>query len=213
MRRLPLAPEGVPFIAGSALATMLFFLAGWPWPAALAAAVTVFALNFFRDPARRTPAEPRAVIAPADGRVIKAEQVRDDRFLMGPALQVSIFMSPVDVHVNRNPVSGRVVDVRYNPGRYLRAFADKASLDNEQNAIVLEDPRGRRIAFVQIAGFIARRIVCDLRPGMEATRGARCGMIMFGSRVDVFLPLESRLSVTVGARTRAGETVIAEWTT
>lgn len=121
-------------------------------------------------------------------------------------------MSPFDVHVNRNPVSGRVTDVRYHPGRYFRAFADKASLDNEQNAVHMELPDGRRLAFVQIAGFLARRIVCYLRPGMNAVRGERCGMILFGSRVDVFLPVDAVLQVSVGARTRAGETVIAAWT-
>ena len=211
--RVPFAREGMPYIAGTGIATAVLLLAGWVWLGAVAALLTAFTLNFFRDPERSADAGPTAVIAPADGRVIKAERVQDDRFLNGPANQVSIFMSPLDVHVNRNPMDGRVTDIRYHPGKYFRAFADKASLDNEQNAIVLEDPRGRRVAFVQIAGFIARRIVCYLRPGMEATRGARCGMIMFGSRVDVFLPIESRVNVTVGARTRAGETVIAEWTT
>jgi phosphatidylserine decarboxylase len=139
--------------------------------------------------------------------------VQDDRFLLGPALQVSIFMSPANVHVNRNPTDGRVLEVRYNHGRYFRAFADKASLDNEQNAVVLEDPQGRRLAFVQIAGFLARRIVCYLEPGMTMQRGDRCGLIMFGSRVDMFLPPEARLRVEVGQRTRAGETVVAEWPT
>jgi len=178
----------------------------------VAVGVALFLLGFFRDPRRTPPADGGAVLAPADGRVVKAALVDDHRFHRGPAHQVSIFMSPVDVHVNRNPVGGRVVDVRYHPGRYFRAFAEKASLDNEQNAIILEDARGRRLAFVQIAGFLARRIVCYLKPGMVIERGARCGLIMFGSRVDVFLPPDAQLRVGVGARTRAGETVIAEWT-
>ena len=176
------------------------------WPA------TAGVTTFFRDPSRTPPADARTVVAPADGRVVKVDRVDDVRFLHGPASQISIFMSPANVHVNRSPISGAVLDVTYHPGRYFRAFADKASLDNEQNAVVVQDDRGRRVAFVQIAGFLARRIVCYLEPGMAATRGARCGIIMFGSRVDVFLPPEAQVRVQVGARTRGGETVIAEWT-
>lgn len=208
--RVPLAREGLPFIGGGAAATLLAFLIGWNWLGWAGFAFTVCLASFFRDPPR-TPPPGDSVVAPADGRVLKAEPVQDDRFLRGPAQQVSIFMSPANVHVNRNPSSGRVLEVRYNQGRYFRAFADKASLDNEQNAVVLEDPRGRRLAFVQIAGFLARRIVCYLEPGMTVERAARCGLIMFGSRVDIFLPPDARLCVEVGQRTRAGETVVAEW--
>lgn len=211
-RLLPLAREGLPFIgAGLALCAVAVSL-GSPWLTALSAFAAVFLFNFFRDPTRRPPDDPRAIVAPADGRVLRAELVQDERFLKGQAQMVSIFMSPLDVHVNRIPESGRVVDVQYHPGRYFRAFAEKASLDNEQNAVVLENERGRTSAFVQIAGFLARRIVCYLRPGMAVERGARCGMILFGSRVDVFLPAEAVLRVSPGGRTRAGETVIAEWT-
>jgi phosphatidylserine decarboxylase len=188
------------------------FLIGWNWLGALGIVATVYLASFFRDP-RRVPPPGDSVVAPADGRVLKAEQVQDDRFLHGPALQVSIFMSPANVHVNRNPTGGRVLEIRYNHGRYFRAFADKASLDNEQNAVVLQDPQGRRLAFVQIAGFLARRIVCYLEPGMTVERAERCGLIMFGSRVDIFLPPEAQLRVEVGQRTRAGETVVAEWPT
>jgi phosphatidylserine decarboxylase len=137
--------------------------------------------------------------------------VHDERFLRGPATVVSIFMSPLDVHVNRVPVSGRVVDIRYHPGKYFRAFADKASLDNEQNAVVIEDRDGRRMCFVQIAGFLARRIVCYLRVGMEVDVGQRYGMIMFGSRADLYLPATARVRVNVGDRARGGQTVIGEW--
>jgi phosphatidylserine decarboxylase len=113
--------------------------------------------------------------------------------------------------VNRIPFAGRVVDVRYNPGKYFRAFADKASLDNEQNAIVMRTAAGKTFCFVQIAGFIARRIVCRVAPGDEVQGGARCGMILFGSRVDIYLPLEATVCVEIGQRPRAGETVIARW--
>jgi phosphatidylserine decarboxylase len=174
-------------------------------------ALAVFVTSFFRDPERQTPSDPQTLVAPADGRVIKVAEVADDRFLHGQVRLISIFMSPLNVHVNRAPSSGRVVDVRYNPGKYFRAFADKASLDNEQNAIVMEDGEGRRFCFVQIAGFVARRIVCYLGPGSDIGRGERCGMIMFGSRVDIYLPLDAVVSVEVGKGTTAGETVIARW--
>jgi phosphatidylserine decarboxylase len=197
---------------GAAVAvTLLFVILGWKIPAIIALLLTALIVNFFRDPERTGPTDPRAIISPADGRVIKVAAVRDDRFLNGEVTLVSIFMSPLNVHVNRIPVSGRVVDIRYNPGKYFRAFADKASLDNEQNAVVVEDEQGRRLGFVQIAGFIARRIVCYLEVGMAVERGRRYGMIMFGSRVDLYLPPTVQVRVTVGDRTYGGTTVIGEW--
>lgn len=207
-----MAREGLRFVVVGAVLTCLAAAFGWYWLAGLFAIATVAVASFFRDPERHPPSDERAVVAPADGRVLRAEFVDDQRFLEGPVQMVSIFMSPLNVHVNRNPIGGRVVDVRYHAGRYFRAFAEKASLDNEQNAILVEDHRARRVAFVQIAGFIARRIVCYLRPQMAIERGARCGLIMFGSRVDVFLPADAELRVQVGQKTRAGETVIAQWT-
>lgn len=208
-----MAREGLRFVISGAVLAFLAAACGWYWLAAILAVVTIAVASFFRDPERHPPLDERAVVAPADGRVLKAGLVEDQRFLQGQVQMISIFMSPLNVHVNRNPISGRVVDVRYHAGRYFRAFADKASLDNEQNAIIVEDTQARRIAFVQIAGFIARRIVCYLQPHMAVERGARCGLIMFGSRVDVFLPAEAELRVQVGENTRAGETVIAQWTT
>jgi phosphatidylserine decarboxylase len=208
---LPLAREGYPLIAVTIVLTLvLFALGGWPL-GLIGAVLAIFIVSFFRDPERTIPRDPRLIISPADGKVIKVARVQDDRFLHGEAMLVSIFMSPLNVHVNRVPMNGRVVDLHYNPGKYFRAFADKASLDNEQNAVLLEDPEGRRLCFVQIAGFLARRIVCYLSIGMEVARGQRYGMIMFGSRADIYLPLTARLRVTVGERARGGETVIAEW--
>jgi len=210
---LPLAREGYPYIAGASAATLLLFALGWTIPAVIVLAATLFVVSFFRDPDRKVPANaPNTIISPADGRVIKVGRVHDNRFLQSEATLISIFMSPLNVHVNRVPWSGRVVDVRYNPGKYFRAFADKASLDNEQNAVLIEDEVGRRLCFVQIAGFIARRIVCYLRAGSTAARGARCGIIMFGSRADIYLPLSTQVRVAVGDRTRGGETILAEWT-
>ncbi len=179
---------------------------------ALLLALTLFVTAFFRDPERSIPDGAGLVVSPADGRVIKVSRMRDDRFLHGDATLVSIFMSPANVHINRVPISGRVLEVRYHPGKYFRAFADKASLDNEQNAVLMEDEQGRQLCFVQIAGFIARRIVCYLTAGMPTERGQRCGMIMFGSRADVYLPPGAEVCVGVGDRVSGGSTVIARWT-
>jgi phosphatidylserine decarboxylase len=208
---LPIAREGYPLIVGCLVATGILLVIGWNVLTLVAAALTVFTVAFFRDPERVTPAGADLIVAPADGRVIKVAPVRDERFLKGDAVLVSIFMSPFNVHVNRAPVTGRVADVQYNHGKYLRAFADKASLDNEQNAVVLEDEQGRRLGCVQIAGFLARRIVCYLRPGMSVGRGQRYGMIKFGSRADVYLPPATPVRVQVGDRVRAGVTVLAQW--
>ena len=208
---LPLAREGYRGIGVALALTAGLFAVGGPLPGIVGVALTTFLVSFFRDPERMVPADPRCIVAPADGRVIKVAPVQDDRFLHGNATLVSIFMSPLNVHVNRAPISGRVIERRYNPGKYFRAFADKASLDNEQNALLLEDEQGRRLCCVQIAGFLARRIVCYLEPGMAATRGQRYGMIMFGSRADIYLPQSARILVAVGENTRGAETVIAEW--
>ena len=208
---LPLAREGYPLIMGVVGVTALLYLIGWTIPSLLGVVLCVFVIQFFRDPEREVPQQPGLIVSPADGRVIKVARVQDDRFLNAEVQMISIFMSPLSVHVNRIPCRGRVLDVRYNPGKYFRAFADKASLDNEQNAVVLEDEQGRRIAFVQIAGFVARRIVCHLRGGMNVERGVRYGMIMFGSRADIYLPLDAKVRVAVGDRTRGASTVLAEW--
>ncbi len=208
---MPLAREGYPLIGGAAALTAVLFLVGWTVPAWLGVALTIFVISFFRDPARQVPTAANCIVAPADGRVIKVGRVQDDRFLQSQATLISIFMSPLNVHVNRVPTAGRVLEVRYHPGKYFRAFADKASLDNEQNAVLMEDERGRRLCFVQIAGFIARRIVCYLHTGMQVERGQRCGMIMFGSRADVYLPTSVAVRVEVGDHTRGGQTVLAEW--
>ncbi len=209
--RVPLAREGYPLMGGATLVTVALFVLGWTISGGAALALTIFIVSFFRDPERTPPTEPGLIVSPADGRVIKVARMRDDRFLNGEATLVSIFMSPLNVHVNRAPATGRVLDIRYNPGKYFRAFADKASLDNEQNAVLMEDEQGRRLCVVQIAGFLARRIVCYLRAGMPIERGHRYGMIMFGSRADIYLPPAAHVRVNVGDRARGGLTVIAEW--
>jgi phosphatidylserine decarboxylase len=208
-----IAREGWPVIAaaGAVLGMVagIGTLAGHPAAIAPLAVGLGFLFWFFRDPERTPPGGERGVVSPADGRVLAVAEEREERFLRTPATRVTVFMSPLDVHVNRNPVSGTVERVEHTPGRFRAAFADKASLDNERNAVVLV-AGGRRYLVVQIAGALARRIVCRLRPGDHVERGARFGLIMFGSRMDVFLPAGVRPVVKPGDRVRAGVTVIAE---
>lgn len=174
--------------------------------------VLAIVVNFFRDPERVPPNDPQGIVAPADGKVIQVANVDDVRFFPPRATRISIFMSPLDVHVNRIPWKGRVLDVRYYPGKYFRAFAEKASFVNEQNAVLIQDDHGRQLCCVQIAGFIARRIVCRVQAGDRVERGQRYGIILFGSRVDVYFPAGSvEVVVETGQRTRAGETVVARW--
>ncbi|MEW6511748.1 MAG: phosphatidylserine decarboxylase family protein [Bacteroidota bacterium] len=168
----------------------------------------LFTLNFFRDPDRATPPGEGLIIAPADGEVVAITPMREDEFLRSDAVQVSIFMSPLNVHVNRFPIGGTVGYYRYFPGEFLVAFDEKSSHRNERTHIGIEGPRCR-ILFKQIAGFIARRIVAEVKQGDHAVAGARFGMIRFGSRVDVIMPREADLQVRLGEKTVAGETVLA----
>ena len=213
-----IAPEGWPFIVpGWAVAV------GGAWPAAHgpawgwgAEAVVVLAaiwlVAFFRDPSRTGPRGERYVIAPADGKVVAIAVVDEPMYLKTQAARISIFMSVFDVHVNRYPATGTVELVRYNKGKFLHAGGDKASLENEQASVGLRTARGPLLVR-QIAGLIARRIVTDARPRERATQGERMGMIRFGSRVDVFLPVQGGPAVTVraGARVQAGTTPLAEY--
>jgi len=175
----------------------------------VAVVVLALTINFFRDPDRSTPAGENLVIAPADGKIIAVRQVDEKEYLGSKATLVSIFMSPLNVHVNRNPISGTIRHLRYVKGEYFAAFEDKASEKNEQMVIGIENERGR-ILFKQIAGFVARRIVCTLKMGEQVKAGERFGMIKFGSRVDVFIPAQTIVRAKVGDLTVAGETVLAE---
>ena len=212
-----LAPEGWPFILpGWALVVLGAWVArGSPWvwiPEAALFLLAVWLLIFFRDPARTGPRGDQYVIAPADGKIVDVRVVEEPMYLQAPATRISIFMSVFDVHVNRYPATGTVELVRYHPGRFLHAASDKASLDNEQASIALRGARGP-VLVRQIAGLIARRIVTDGAAGDRATQGARMGIIRFGSRVDVFLPVAARstVRVAVGDRVQAGATVLAEY--
>jgi len=203
------AKEGHKWVFGSVIFFMVTLPFGKWWLTGPAVLFSVFAMWFFRNPDRETPKENGIYVSPADGRIIKIEQgVEEKRYLHSKMKRVSIFMSPLDVHINRVPRTGTVVEVIYHSGKYFSANKDKASLDNEQNAIIVKDEKDRIYMFVQIAGFIARRIVCYVRAGKEIEIGQRMGLIKFGSRLDVYLPLEAEIAVKKGARVKAGETII-----
>lgn len=170
-------------------------------------ALLLFTLNFFRDPNRSTPQIENGIISPADGKVVQISNVHDDDFIHGDAIQVSIFMSPLNVHVNRIPISGVVRYFRYIKGEYLVAFDDKSSTRNERTIIGIDNGKFK-VLFKQIAGFIARRIVCTLKEGDSVKTGERFGMIKFGSRVDVLMPVDTELKVKLNTSTIAGETVL-----
>ncbi len=208
MRRFPIAKEGLPYILGLAILLVVFVLLGWTFLTILTLIATLLVINFFRDPERVIPQVPHAVLAPADGQVVFAGKAFENRFLNRETLKISIFMSIFSVHVNRIPFSGEVESVHYEKGTFVAAHLDKASQKNEHNAVVLRITGGRKIVFVQIAGLVARRIDCWLKPGDRVQRGERFGMIRFGSRLDIFVPVDSRLAISKGRYVRAGESIL-----
>jgi len=207
--RIPVAVEGIPFIIVPGVISLLFYMAGWRIPMALFAALTLFSLWFFRNPHREIPTGENIVVSPADGKIIDISEGLERRILNRRMKKVSIFMNLFNVHINRIPCSGRIMDILYNPGKFISANLDKASLENEQNAVVLETSSGDRILFIQIAGLIARRIVCRLKKGELVETGQRFGLIRFGSRVDVYLPCDSIIQVSLGQKVKGGESVLA----
>ena len=206
----PLAKAGLPFVGIAAFATAVFALLGMAFLALTGLAATFFICFFFRDPDRVVPAGQSIVVSPADGKVIKVEMLENGRFFSERCRKVSIFMSIFNVHVNRIPFSGEVVRVAYFPGKFFSAHLDKASADNEHNAIFLKTDQGREICFVQIAGLVARRIICHVKEGQRVERGQRFGLICFGSRLDVYLPADTDVSVRAGDRVKAGTSVLGE---
>src|SRR6478609_6008567 len=208
---VPVHPEGYPFIGAFALVSLILF---WLWTPLgwLGTVLTLWCAYFFRDPVRVTPLAERLVVSPADGRVsLVTNAMPPPELALGdkPLPRVSIFMSVFDCHVNRAPVAGRIERIAYTPGKFLNADLDKASEDNERNALVVASAAGR-VGVVQIAGLIARRIVCWVKDGQPIASGERIGMIRFGSRVDVYLPAGTATLVSEGQTSLAGETVIAE---
>lgn len=203
-----IAREGWPYLAASLVASVLVtWWFGW-WSAPFWI-LYLFILQFFRDPPREIPQGANLVLCPADGRVLLVGNMRDP-YRNVEALKVSVFMNVFNVHSNRSPVDAAVKDVVYNKGLFVNASFDKASSDNERNALILRMDDGTELACVQIAGLIARRILCYSKPGDRLTRGQRYGFIRFGSRVDLYLPLGSRPRVAVGDKVKATTSVIAE---
>ncbi|MBI5660079.1 MAG: phosphatidylserine decarboxylase [Nitrosomonadales bacterium] len=202
-----IAREGWPFLAiavALALAAS-FWCVSWSiqlWIIAL------FVLQFFSDPARPVPQDKGAVLSPADGRIVKVERTRDE-YLQREAIKVSVFMNVFNVHSNRSPVDGVVRQVWYNPGKFVNADLDKASTENERNAVWIETPDGLDVTSVQVAGLIARRILCYAKAGDNLARGQRYGFIRFGSRVDVYLPLSATVKVAIGDKVSATSTILA----
>jgi len=202
-----IAREGWPFLAiAVAICLTATWLIGW-WALPLWL-VAVFILQFFRDPAREVPDDPRAIVSPADGRVVEVSRAQDP-YLRREALKVSVFMNVFNVHSNRSPVDGVVKERWYFPGGFLNAALDKASLENERNALWLQTQAGADVTTVQVAGLIARRILCYVGSGARLARGERFGFIRFGSRVDVFLPLDAEVKAAIGDKVYAAESVLA----
>lgn len=201
---------GYPFVITPLVVASLLFVAGFTVMAGFCLLLSSVFLAFFRDPNRSLPADisPDAVLSPADGKILYAGPAQKDACPPGRWDQISIFLSPLDVHVNRVPINGRVIDIRYQPGTFLPAYKSRSAVDNERTEITV-DHQGQLIIFRQIVGVMARRVVCRIRPGMTVTQGQRFGVMKFGSRMDVFLPTTAVILVEPGRKVRSGESVIA----
>ena len=207
---VPFAKEGIPFIAVPASVTLIAGWLGWPFVAFLGAIATLFSAWFFRNPARVIPQGPKLLVAPGDGKVIAIEEEFEPRYLKERAIRLTIFLNVFDVHINRMPCDGVVEGVQYQPGLFLVASKPEATLRNEQNAVMIKTPEGIKVLCVQVAGLIARRIVCWISERERAIRGERFGLIRFGSRMDTFLPIGTKIRVGVGDRVKGGATIIGE---
>ena len=207
--QVPVAREGYPFIGFAAFCTLIFGVLGLCIPTFILLIITIFVLCFFRDPERFTPPGEDLLVSPADGKILLIEKVEDKKFTGGEAWKISIFMNVFNVHVNRIPFSGKVEKIIYTPGKFYSADSEKGALQNEYCAALITTTSGKTLAFVQVAGLIARRIVCWLEPGDSAVKGRRYGLIRFGSRVDLYLPPDTEIVVQPGQKVRAGETILA----
>ncbi|MDE3219173.1 MAG: phosphatidylserine decarboxylase family protein [Nitrospirota bacterium] len=207
---MPFAKEGIPFIGAAAGVTLLAGWFSWTVVAFGGAILTLFVAWFFRNPYRVVPQGPRLVVAPGDGKVIAIEEEFEPRFIKDRSIRVTIFLNVFDVHINRIPCEGVVEEVQYQPGLFLVASRPDATLRNEQNALMIRTVQGAKVLCVQVAGLIARRIVCWILPGDRAVRGERFGLIRFGSRMDTFLPVGTAVNVAVGERVKGGETILGK---
>jgi len=205
-----IAREGWPFVGLTVGLAVVATWLDWTVIAVLLWLVAVFVIQFFRDPARTPPVGEGLITSPADGRIVVVGKATDP--ITGQeSLKISVFMNVFNVHSNRAPIQGRVIDVQYFPGAFFNAAIDKASEQNERSAMVIEDPQGRRLTCIQIAGLVARRILCYVKPGDSLLRGARYGFIRFGSRVDVYCPPGTQALVSVGDKVYAHSTALARW--
>ncbi len=208
MTAVRIDPAGWPFVTAALLPAAASFVVGWPVPGAMFTVLAIFFLFFFRDPDRQIPADSGVVVAPADGRVVHAGPPEPNVAPPGSWQQISIFLSPLDVHVNRAPIGGRVTRVRYHPGKFLPAYQPSAATENERNEIWIEH-EGETIVCRQVVGILARRIVCRVAPGTLIETGQRFGIMRFGSRTDLFLPPTAVALVRVTDQVKGGETVVA----
>lgn len=206
-KMLKFAPDGYPFIVIFALVTILVYIFGKPWIAVLPLAITIFIAFFFRDPERTIPEGKGIFVSPADGKVILIKDVYEKDYLHAESKEISIFMSLFDVHVNRAPYDGNVSLIKHSPGKFLVAYKDAASMENE-NTVILIEGKDEKILIRQVAGYLARRIVCRAKVGDVLKRGERYGMIKFGSRLDVYLPKNAGIKIKLGDKVKAGETII-----
>ncbi|MFI5223873.1 MAG: phosphatidylserine decarboxylase family protein [Nitrospirales bacterium] len=207
---IPFAKDGIPFIGAAVGVTLLTVWLGWTIVAVGAAILTLFVSWFFRNPSRVIPQGPGLILASGDGKVIAIEEEFEPRFIKDRSIRVTIFLNVFDVHINRIPCEGAIEDVQYQPGLFLVASRPDATLRNEQNALMIRTGQGAKVLCVQVAGLIARRIVCWVSPGDRAVCGERFGLIRFGSRMDTFLPIGTALKVAVGDRVKGGETILGE---
>jgi len=204
----PVARERLPFLIGATVLTVAVAFLKVVWLTVPIAVLALLVFWFFRDPKRVIPAGERLIVSPADGRIIEIGEAEEERFLKDRAIKVGIFLNLFDVHVNRIPCEGRIRSIQYQHGTFLAANKDLASTQNEQNALLLETASGAKLVFVQVAGLVARRIVCWVKEGDAVERGVRFGMIRFGSRTDLFLPLGTELKVRLGQKVKGGSSII-----
>ncbi len=208
---MKIAREGYPLIVTAAVVTTLTFVLGWVAIGVILGVCTLAIVGFFRDPERTIPTGEGLIVSPADGKVVSIVDIKADPKFGEAVARVSIFLSPLDVHINRSPVTGKIEEVSYQRGKFLAAYKEKASAHNEQNALKVVDDQGRTLGVVQIAGVVARRIVCRVKRGDNVKRGDRFGLIMFGSRTDAYLPRDCRIEVTEGQRVKGGETILGRF--
>lgn len=207
---IPIAREGIPFVLGAGAPAVAAGVVGWMGPALALGALASYCAWFFRNPARVIPPGDELIVSPGDGLVVAVEREYESRFLKSQSIRISIFLNIFNVHINRVPCEGILCDVAYQPGQFIPASKPDATIRNEQNALMIQRSDGKKVLCVQVAGLIARRIVCWATPGERVAKGDRFGLIRFGSRMDLYLPEESQIIVKTGDRVKGGASILAE---